>query len=470
MLSTLQQDLPKGWILIPLGEVVTFNYGKGLRSDIRDSSGGIPVYGSNGIVGYHNKHLIDQPCIVIGRKGAAGKVHLSKVPSWPIDTTYYVIPPEEIEIKYLYYLLSILNLESLDKSTAIPGLNRNDAYNILIPIAPKLEQIQIVSKIEELLSELDAGVAALKRVQANLKRYKASLLKAACEGRLVPTEAELARREERDFEPASVLLERILKERRAKWEQEQRAKGKDPNKMKYPEPKTPDTEGLPELPEGWCWATVDQIAKVGTGATPLRSKQKYWKGGTIPWVTSGLLNDLHIYKAHENITDIALKETNSKIFSKGTLLVAMYGEGKTRGKVSELMIEAATNQACAAITISNYIENLKPFLKLFFLKNYEDIRILSSGGVQPNLNLSIIKNTLIPLPPLLEQDRIISEIDRKMSVIEEISKQLFENFLRVDRLQRTILAKAFSGLLSSNRSYGENPLSSKDEEQNLLLY
>ena len=95
-------------------------------------------------------------------------------------------------------------------------------------------------------------MATLERVQRNLKRYRASVLKAAVEGRLVPTEAELARAEGRDYEPASVLLERILAERRRRW-QEAGGRGK------YQEPVAPDTTDLPELPEGWCWATMDQV-------------------------------------------------------------------------------------------------------------------------------------------------------------------------------------------------------------------
>src|SRR5690606_15012393 len=124
---------------------------------------------------------------------------------------------------------------------------------------------------EAYFSRLDAAVAALERVRANLKRYRASVLKAACEGRLVPTEAQLARREGRDYEPADVLLERILRERRTRWEAEElerlKAKGKPPTeerwKQKYKEPDPPDTTELPSLPEGWAWATLGQLIVAG---------------------------------------------------------------------------------------------------------------------------------------------------------------------------------------------------------------
>ncbi len=121
------------------------------------------------------------------------------------------------------------------------------------PLLPLPEQHRIVAAIETQFTRLDAGVAALRRVQANLRRYRAAVLKAACEGKLVPTEAELARTEGRDYEPAAVLLERILAARREKWVQEN-------PKKKYQEPAGPDVSGLPELPEGWCWATVGELA------------------------------------------------------------------------------------------------------------------------------------------------------------------------------------------------------------------
>ena len=124
-----------------------------------------------------------------------------------------------------------------------------------VPLAPLNEQRRIVAAIEAQFTRLDAGVAALKRLQANLKRYKAAVLKAACEGRLVPQDP--------NDEPAGELLARILAERRTKWEAEQRAKGKDPAKLKYPEPAAPDTSDLPDLPdlpEGWVWATTEQLS------------------------------------------------------------------------------------------------------------------------------------------------------------------------------------------------------------------
>ena len=173
---------------------------------------------------------------------------------------------------YVYYYLKRAKELAvfLASGTTFKEISGKNAAKIPISIAPLPEQSRIVEAIETNLTKLDAVVAALERVQANLKRYRASVLKAAVGGRLVPTEAELARQEGRDYEPASVLLERILVERRRRWEEAElaamKAKGKTPKddkwKAKYREPVALDTNGLPELSEGWCWASLEALAEV----------------------------------------------------------------------------------------------------------------------------------------------------------------------------------------------------------------
>ena len=254
--------IPVSWVKSKLGELLPLNYGKGLVKKKRVKSGEVPVYGSSGIVGFHDKHIAKGPALIIGRKGTVGKVHFSKGPSWPIDTTYFVEATPSANLKFFDYLLGFLDLGSLDKSTAIPGLSRSDYNEVEVYVPPLPEQRRIVAEIEKQFTRLDAAETALKRVVTNLKRYRASVLKAACEGKLVPTEAELAEAEGRDYEPADQLLERILAERRARWESQEKRRGKDK------EPAAPDTSGLPELPDGWTWATVDQLAIVVSGQTP----------------------------------------------------------------------------------------------------------------------------------------------------------------------------------------------------------
>ncbi len=186
---------------------------------------------------------------------------------------------------------------------------------------------------------------------------------------------------------------------------------------------------------------------VGTGVTPLKSKMEYYENGDIPWVTSGALNDWIVKEPSDYVTNKALAETNLKIYPKGTLLVALYGEGKTRGKCSELSFDSTTNQAIAAIVQVGLEEKLRKYLKYYLLKNYTEIRELAVGGAQPNLNLGIIENTIVPIPSENELDFIIDELEVQFSVILNLENAIESGLQKSDALRQSILKKAFEGKL-----------------------
>ncbi|WP_295429921.1 restriction endonuclease subunit S [uncultured Thiodictyon sp.] len=250
------------------------------------------------------------------------------------------------------------------------------------------------------------------------------------------------------------MLERILAERRARWEAKQPAKFAEQSKIpskdwqaKYTEPLRPDTKSLTEISDGWTWATIDQLAQVGTGVTPLRSKLAYFHEGTIPWITSGALNSETVMEATELVTELALKECRLQIYPLGSLLVAMYGEGKTRGKCSELLVQATINQAIAALVFDAESQRCKPYLKAFLLTSYEKMREQASGGVQPDLNLQIIKSISVPLPPVDEQEEISQLLAEQFQQIGQ-QQAAVEFALKQSAAQRqNILKAAFSGQL-----------------------
>ena len=316
------------------------------------------------------------------------------------------------------------------------------------PLAPATEQERIADILDELLSDLDAGVAALVRVREKLKLYRASVLKAAVEGALTAD----WRARHPHTEPASELLKRILIERRRRWEEEQlrkfKEKGQEPPKhwkAKYKEPVSLNTTKLPTLLDGWCWATVDQLSDVGTGATPNRGmKARYFDGGTVPWITSSCVNAPFVYEASELVTLKALQECNLTLYPPGTLLIAMYGEGKTRGMCSELQIESTTNQALAAIQAHS---GVRAFLKVFFAKNYQDIRRAASGGVQPNLNLGMVREVSLPLPPFAEQEAVVEAVEDQISVIDHLEADIDAKLKSAQSLRQSILRHAFTGQL-----------------------
>ena len=209
-------------------------------------------------------------------------------------------------------------------------------------------------------------------------------------------------------------------------------------RWKEPESTSPDSP----LPDGWAWATLDQLAEVGTGATPKRDKPAFWINGDVPWVTSSVVNGDYVDEASEFVTQLALAQTNLTLYPVGSLLIAMYGEGKTRGKCTELRIPAATNQALAALQVD---PSVRGYLRHFLELNYEEMRKVASGGVQPNLNLSLVKAVCVPLPPLGEQIRIVSEVDRHLSIVREVEAEVDTNLKRAQALRQATLSRSFAG-------------------------
>ena len=177
-----KQGAPFSWASAKVGEILPLKYGKGLVKAARVKTGTIPVYGSSGVVGFHTQPLVRGPSLIVGRKGSVGTIYLSNGPSWPIDTTYYIEGSRSTNLAFFHYLLGFLDLGNLDKSTAIPGLSRSDYNEIEVSAPPLPEQHRIVAEIEKQLTRLDAAIAALERVRANLKRYRASVLKTRLRG------------------------------------------------------------------------------------------------------------------------------------------------------------------------------------------------------------------------------------------------------------------------------------------------
>ena len=375
--------------------------------------------------------------------------------------------PDSISKDFLYHWFDFIRpkvIQANKQGITQVNLNTDIVRELDVPIPPAPEQSRIVAKIEELFSDLDAGVAALKRAKANLKRYRAAVLKAAVEGKL----AEAWRAEHPDAEPATKLLARILTERRKKWEGDQLAKfaaaKNEPPKNwreKYVEPKPPDMTRLPQLPDGWCWASVEQLCDVGTGTTPSRSNSQFYDSGTIPWIMSTAVNRPFVDEASEFVTDDAVQDTTLRLYPAGTLLVALYGEGKTRGMITELRIAATINQALGALVFHHSAELVRPYVKQYLTSSYTQLRRKAAGGMQPNLNLGIVKQIPIPLPPLDEQTVITGLLAERLSLIDAAEASIYHSLLRAARLRQSILKQAFEGKLV--------PQDPNDEPASVLL-
>jgi len=343
-----------------------------------------------------------------------------------------------------------------------PAIRPSDIHAHQLPIPPLPEQHRIVAAIESHLSRLDAAVAALERVNRNLARYRASVLHAAVTGRLVPTEAELARAEGREYEPASALLARILVERRQRWEEVELAKmtaaGKVPKddrwKAKYKEPVAAETEGLGELPEGWAWASVEQLAsdqprsiQSGPFGSALLHSEFQSTGKLVIGIDNVMDGHFTIGTEHR-ISDRKfdqLARFQARPLDLAVTVMATIGrcciipESIEPSIITKHVYRVTLNRTIAEPTYVMEVMR-SPFGRQMLLTE-------SKGQTRPGLNGSIIKAMPIPLSPLPEQRRIVAEVDRRLSVLGAVATVLDTNFARLSRLRQAIFRTAFEGRL-----------------------
>lgn len=327
-----------------------------------------------------------------------------------------------------------------------------------LPVPPTNEQTRIADELDSYLSRLDAAVASLEHAQARVKAYRAAVLSAAVEGRLVATEAELARREEREYEPAGALLDRILAGRRRHWEEAELARltklGRAPKddrwKVGYEEPEPPDTTDLPELPVGWCWATIGQLAEVTGGLTKNAARDKLARRIAYLRVANVYANAL----ALDDIKDIGVTEGELErvLLAPGDLLVV---EGN--GSVDQIGRVALWDGSISPIAHQNHL--IKARFQLQLLQHWALYWLLSPGGRREvvgvasctsglhTLSISKVQQLPVPLAPLAEQDRIIGEVDRAVSVAENAEGSIAAALRRCARLRQGTLRWAFEGKL-----------------------
>jgi type I restriction enzyme, S subunit len=377
------------------------------------------------------------------------------------STEFHVLHPPEIDelreiiAKWLYHFIRQEQFrgDAAHKMTGTAGQLRVPAdfmSSSLIPLAPLNEQRRIVEEIEAQFTRLDAGIAALKRLEANLKRYKASVLKAACEGDLVPQDP--------DDEPAAELLTRILRERREQWEAdklaEYEAKGKKPPKGwqdKYKAPVEPDTDDLPDLPEGWVWTSLDALADVRSGITKGRHLEKY-ETLEIPYLRVANVQDG--YLDLEEIKEITVKasELDKYRLEIGDIL---FNEGGDRDKLGrgaiwqgELEYCGHQNHVYSARRFSNEIaaEWIDIARRVDHARDYF-WRVASQSVNLASINMTKLRYLPVPISPRSEQYRILDEIDKHASIIEEIINEVQTNLIRAERLRQSILKEAFAGRL-----------------------
>lgn len=362
-------------------------------------------------------------------------------------------PKPELRPSFLSWYLASPNIQHFifDIQTGVTrqALTKEQILAFDVPLPPLDIQDKIVAEIEKQFSRLEESVTALKRIQANLKRYKAAVLKAAVEGKLT----EQWRKDHPDVEPADQLLKRILAERRAKWEVEELAKMKakgikpkdDSWKKKYKEPAGPDTANLPDLPEGWVWATAEQLTDETRAITYGVIKLGDQVDGGIPILRSSDVRKLKIdYEGIKTISPDIAGQYRRTFLNGGEVVITVRG---TLGGV------AVVPSTCQGFNVSREVAMLalvEPkmahFVAFFIASSPGESWLLrrTKGIAYTGINIETLKALPTPVAPLQEQNQIIAEIDRRLSVTEELEAAIETSLKRAERLRQTILQQAFS--------------------------
>ena len=390
--------------------------------------------------------------VLVSCIGNLGKTGLAARPVAFNQQINAIIPHVPDHSKWIFYAVQTPDFASqisaVSSATTIAIVNKGKFSTLRIPLAPLPEQRRIVAEIEKQFTRLDAGVAALKRVQANLKRYRAAVLKAACEGKLVPTEAELANRGGTNFQSGAELLAAISD-----------LEANDVNPRRAGRlwgaghvPDLTDEERL-SLPDGWVWAKVRELGfdpenAVQVGPMSMKSSDFADAGtpvlnvGCVQWgrFVESKLDHLPAEKALE-FERYRIKCGDVLFTRSGTVGRCAVAQPHQDGWLMtfHLLRARANPQKC-----------LPPFLRIMF-EGAPHIRRqtkeASVGSTRAGFNTNLLGNLAIPLPPLAEQTRIVAEVERRLSVVDELEAVVSANLQRANRLRQSILQKAFTGEL-----------------------
>jgi len=470
--------LPHGWEVVPLQDVCEILDSMRIPVNVSERNTRIegknldelyPYYGATGQVGWIDDFIFNGDFVLIGEDGAPfldpfkEKAYVAKGKFWVNNHAHIV--KAYVSNNFLKYYLNQVDYSDHVTGTTRLKLNQSKLRNIEVAFPPENEQHRIVTKIEELFSELDAGVAELERVRAQLKRYRQALLKAAFEGRLTE---QWRRARAVELEPADVLLSRIRVQRWSRWQQQLAAweqavaeweaagkPGKKPRKPRKPKELPPLTEKelaeLPELPEGWAWVRLGEIAEILGGVTKGR-KLDGKKTIELPYLRVANVQDGYLDLSVVKEIEVLPEDLAKYRLVPGDILYTEGGDKDKlgRGTVWEGQIENCIHQNHVfRARVSNEFFNSKyvayysqtQTAKRYFFRQGKQTTNLAS------INMTVLSNLPLPLIPKQEQEEVIAKLETYLSTVEYLDQTIDQSLQQAAALRQAILKKAFSGQL-----------------------
>ena len=388
-------EVPENWCWVKIGNICEVKTG---RKDANHATedGEYPFFTCASKPLKSPTYSFDGECILLAGNGANVGLALYYNGKLEAYQRTYVLKSEHINMKYLLYNLNFRwkdYNEDKQFGSATNYIKLGNITEFEIPIPPLVEQERIVNRIESLFDKIDRAADLVDEARDGFEKRRAAILEMAFSGELTK-----------------------------KWREEN------------------------GVSDEWKEKLLNDICKLKSGGTPSRKNENYYNGN-IPWIKTGEIRWNEIYDSEEHITEEAIANSSAKLIPENTVLVAMYGQGLTRGRAAILRKVSSTNQAVCALIPTDEISC--EFLYYYFMKNYWKFREAAKGGNQENLSGKVIGNFSIQIPSQKEQLEIVSILEHllgKESDIEDTTN-IEEN---IESIKKSILAKAFRGELGSN--------------------
>lgn len=479
-----RKRLPHGWLQVSLGEiclpVATVQPG-----DAPDAS--FTYFDIGGID--NRRNLIAETKTVLGKDAPSrarqavqkGDILCSTVrtylrniarienePTNPVASTGFTVirPGPGVAGEFLFQqILSerfMQPLHTLQTGSSYPAVRDRDVFAQPVMLPPAAEQERIAEKLDAILSHVSAGEAAAQRALAGLKRYRAAVLHAAVTGELT---RDWRKAHAKSAETGAALLRRLLDTRRAHWEEAELARltksGKPPKdnkwKARYPEPTEPDTNGLPSLPRGWAWASVEQTGEVVTGSTPPTAEAKFFDARVPFFKPTDLDAGPDTRTSTDSLTEAGAEA--ARVVPAGSIMVTCIGA--TIGKTGLARVAGATNQQINSLVPTLPEMSVFLFSVMTSPRMQDAIKGTASATTLPILNKSKFSRLPMPLPPSDEQGEIVRQVEHRLNLADRLAASLEKALTRARAWWQSVLNTAFAGQLV--------PQSDDDEPATVLL-